>query len=109
MVNARRVYFEVETGYTNDGSETLRLYPSVYVRVTCYPDEIWRLSHENSPTNVRFTKQGVLWPALDGGKPFYIPPNTEVAYSPWLMHRRVDLWGQTGRSLFNSCAESAIW
>jgi len=57
-------------------NETLRLYPNV-------------------PSNVRCTKQGVLWPALDGGKPIYIPPNTQINYRPWLMHRRVDLWGPT--------------
>jgi len=57
-------------------NETLRLYPSV-------------------PANIRCSKQGALWPALDGGKPIYIPPNTQIHYFPWLMHRRVDLWGPT--------------
>lgn len=59
-------------------NETLRLYPSV-------------------PSNIRCSKQGALWPALDGGKPIYIPPNTQVQYSPWLMHRRTDLWGPTAQ------------
>jgi len=46
--------------------------------------------------NVRCTKKGVLWPSTDGGKPIYIPPNTQVYYSAWLVHRREDLWGPTG-------------
>jgi len=57
-------------------NETLRLYPPV-------------------PFNIRYSKQGTVWPAVDGGKPIYIPPNTQISYLPWLMHRRVDLWGPT--------------
>jgi len=55
-------------------NETLRLYPSV-------------------PWNVRCSKEGVVWPALDGGKPIYVPGGTQIHYVPWLMHRRKDLWG----------------
>ncbi|KAF9647903.1 cytochrome P450 [Thelephora ganbajun] len=57
-------------------NETLRLYPNV-------------------PLNLRSTRKGVLWPSVDGGKPIYIPANTQLNYSPWLMHRRTDLWGPT--------------
>ncbi|KIK93852.1 hypothetical protein PAXRUDRAFT_785857 [Paxillus rubicundulus Ve08.2h10] len=50
-------------------NETLRLYPAV------------------------LTTEAQVWPAVNGGKPFYIPPNTMAIYSVLLMHRRKDLWG----------------
>ncbi|KAF8585531.1 cytochrome P450 [Ramaria rubella] len=55
-------------------NETLRLYPPV-------------------PFNVRHSKQSTVWPAKDGGKPWYIPAGIDLPYSVWLMHRRTDLWG----------------
>ncbi|KIJ19741.1 hypothetical protein PAXINDRAFT_67438 [Paxillus involutus ATCC 200175] len=50
-------------------NETLRLYPPV------------------------LSTEAQVWPALNGGKPFYIPPNTMAIYSVFLMQRRKDLWG----------------
>jgi len=61
-----------------------------------------------SPLNVRCSKQGALWLALDGGKPIYIPPNTQINYSPWLMHRRIDLWGPTGMFIMHSHRANVI-
>ncbi|KAI9568647.1 cytochrome P450 [Boletus coccyginus] len=55
-------------------NEVLRLYPPV-------------------PINVRLCTEAQTWPALNGGKSFYIPPNTMTLYSVFLMHRRKDLWG----------------
>ncbi|KAG5719961.1 Cytochrome P450 52A3 [Termitomyces sp. T112] len=55
-------------------NETLRLYPAV-------------------PFNVRTSNKATLWPSKIGGKPFYIPANTKMPYSVFLMHRRTDLWG----------------
>lgn len=55
-------------------NETLRLYPPV-------------------PFNIRTSTEPTVWPGIDGGKPIYIPPNTRVPYSVFLMHRRTDLWG----------------
>ncbi|KAF8892245.1 cytochrome P450 monooxygenase pc-3 [Infundibulicybe gibba] len=55
-------------------NETLRLYPSV-------------------PFNVRTTVKDTVLPNKTGGKPFFIPAQTRVPYSVFLMHRRVDLWG----------------
>ncbi|KAF9236404.1 cytochrome P450 [Melanogaster broomeanus] len=50
-------------------NETLRLYPPVT------------------------STEAQVWPAVKGAKEFYIPPNTMIAYSVFLMHRRKDLWG----------------
>ncbi|KAJ8072723.1 Protein kinase alk2 [Marasmius tenuissimus] len=55
-------------------NEVLRLYPPV-------------------PFNLRQSKEAVVLPGLRGGKPFYIPPQTRIAYSVFIMHRRTDLWG----------------
>ncbi|KAF8590882.1 cytochrome P450 [Ramaria rubella] len=55
-------------------NETLRLYPPV-------------------PFDTRHTKKSTVWPANDGGKPYYIPAGVDVPYSVWSMHRRTDLWG----------------
>ncbi|KAJ3512958.1 hypothetical protein NLJ89_g3229 [Agrocybe chaxingu] len=42
----------------------------------------------------RMSKQATTWPPVKpGGKPFYIPANTRVAYSVMAMQRRKDLWG----------------
>ncbi|KAH0839505.1 cytochrome P450 [Lanmaoa asiatica] len=35
----------------------------------------------------------VVLPAAKGGQPIYVPANTRVPYSVFLMHRRKDLWG----------------
>ncbi|KIJ32051.1 hypothetical protein M422DRAFT_783590 [Sphaerobolus stellatus SS14] len=55
-------------------NETLRLYPPV-------------------PFNVRRSKVATALPARDGGKPYYVPSDVDVPYSPFIMHRRKDLWG----------------
>ncbi|KAI6040657.1 cytochrome P450 [Pisolithus marmoratus] len=55
-------------------NETLRLYPAV-------------------PFNVRTSIEAVTWPGVNGGPPIYIPPNTRIPYTVFLMHRRKDLWG----------------
>ncbi|KAI6033797.1 cytochrome P450 [Pisolithus microcarpus] len=55
-------------------NETLRLYAPV-------------------PLNVRTSTEAVVWPGVNGGPPIYIPPNTLVPYSVFLMQRRKDLWG----------------
>ncbi|KAI6140938.1 cytochrome P450 [Pisolithus thermaeus] len=55
-------------------NETLRLYPPI-------------------PFNVRKSTEAVVWPGVNGGPPIYIPPNTRVPFSVFLMHRRKDLWG----------------
>ncbi|KAI6099104.1 cytochrome P450 [Pisolithus sp. B1] len=55
-------------------NETLRLYAPV-------------------PLNVRTSTEAVVWPGVNGGPPVYIPPNTQVPFSVFLMHRRKDLWG----------------
>lgn len=57
-------------------NETLRLYPAV-------------------PFNLRMSKESpTTWSAIKPGKkPFYIPANTRIVYSVFVMHRRLDLWG----------------
>ncbi|KAG6374897.1 cytochrome P450 [Boletus reticuloceps] len=55
-------------------NEVLRLYPPI-------------------PFNTRSTIEAQIWPAVNGAKPFYIPPNTTTVYAVFLMHRRKDLWG----------------
>ncbi|KAF7291570.1 hypothetical protein HMN09_01248100 [Mycena chlorophos] len=56
-------------------NETMRLYPSV-------------------PFNVRESINATTWPSPDPTKkPIYIPANTQVPYTVFLMHRRKDLWG----------------
>ncbi|KAL5494825.1 hypothetical protein ACEPAI_287 [Sanghuangporus weigelae] len=56
-------------------NETLRLYPPVPFDMR---------SSINATTFVNKTP---------GGKPFYVPPRTQIVYSVFLMHRRTDLWG----------------
>ncbi|KAG8218219.1 cytochrome P450 [Butyriboletus roseoflavus] len=55
-------------------NEVLRLYPPL-------------------PFNLRSSTEAQIWPGLNGGKPIYIPANTRILYSVFLMHRRKDLWG----------------
>ncbi|KAK0184815.1 cytochrome P450 [Armillaria mellea] len=56
-------------------NETLRLYPAV-------------------PFNIRESISATTFPSEDPSeKPFYIPGNTKISYSVFLMHRRKDLWG----------------
>ncbi|KAI6122898.1 cytochrome P450 [Pisolithus croceorrhizus] len=55
-------------------NETLRLYAPV-------------------PLNVRTSTEAVVLPGVNGGPPVYIPPNTQVPFSVFLMQRRKDLWG----------------
>ncbi|KAK0488922.1 cytochrome P450 [Armillaria novae-zelandiae] len=54
-------------------NETLRLYPPV-------------------PGNSRTAKVATTLPNK-GGAPYYVPKDTRVVYSVFLMHRRTDLWG----------------
>ncbi|KAF8332425.1 cytochrome P450 monooxygenase pc-1 [Amanita rubescens] len=57
-------------------NETLRLYPIV-------------------PFNVRDSVNATTWPNPDPTqKPYYIPANTRITYSVFMMQRRKDLWGQ---------------
>ncbi|KAK0214455.1 cytochrome P450 [Armillaria fumosa] len=53
--------------------ETLRLYPPVAV-------------------NARLSKAATTFPKK-GHAPYYVPSNTEVLFSTFLIHRRTDLWG----------------
>ncbi|KAF4588561.1 hypothetical protein EYR40_010114 [Pleurotus pulmonarius] len=56
-------------------NETLRLYPIV-------------------PFNVRSTINPAVWPSLNPHeKPLYIPAQTQICYSVFMMQRRKDLWG----------------
>ncbi|KAL0958726.1 hypothetical protein HGRIS_014056 [Hohenbuehelia grisea] len=40
-----------------------------------------------------YHSQGGLASVKDWREPYYVPPNTMVQYSVWMMHRRTDLWG----------------
>ncbi|EJD37697.1 cytochrome P450 [Auricularia subglabra TFB-10046 SS5] len=65
-------------------NETLRLYPPV-------------------PFNGRATLpgQGIVIPPSPHSvpqQPLYIPPDTNVTFAPFLMHRRKDLWGDDAES-----------
>ncbi|KAF9074680.1 cytochrome P450 [Rhodocollybia butyracea] len=55
-------------------NETLRLYPAVGF-------------------NSRYTKKPIVLPAKNGQPDYYIPAGVKCVYSPFLMHRREDLWG----------------
>jgi len=56
-------------------NETLRLYPVV-------------------PFNLRTSINATTLPSPSpGGKPFYVPPRTNIAYAVFMTHRRKDLWG----------------
>ncbi|KIM77311.1 hypothetical protein PILCRDRAFT_825474 [Piloderma croceum F 1598] len=56
-------------------NETLRLFPPV-------------------PFNVRETTRPTTWPPNNPGeKPYYLPSNSPICYSVWLMHRNKDFWG----------------
>ncbi|KAK0438217.1 cytochrome P450 [Armillaria borealis] len=57
--------------------ETLRLYPPV-------------------PLTARLSRAATTLPKK-GHAPYYIPSNTEVLFSTFLMHRRTDLWGPDGK------------
>ncbi|KIJ66961.1 hypothetical protein HYDPIDRAFT_26376 [Hydnomerulius pinastri MD-312] len=56
-------------------NETLRLFPAV-------------------PFNIRESIKATTFPSSNPSKkPYYVPGNTSVSYSVFLMHRRKDLWG----------------
>ncbi|KAF8147490.1 cytochrome P450 [Crassisporium funariophilum] len=56
-------------------NEVLRLYPPV-------------------PFNSRMSCKAAIWTSkTPGSKPYYVPANTRVFYSVFIMHRRTDLWG----------------
>jgi cytochrome P450 len=56
-------------------NETLRLYPPV-------------------PINARASINPTTFPPTSpGGKPLFIPANSQFLYSVFIMHRRKDLWG----------------
>ncbi|KZV77483.1 cytochrome P450 [Peniophora sp. CONT] len=56
-------------------NETLRLYPSV-------------------PFNMRYATRDVVWQPPNGnGDPLFVPKDTACVFTPFLMHRREDLWG----------------
>ncbi|CAK5275913.1 unnamed protein product [Mycena citricolor] len=57
-------------------NETLRMYPPV-------------------PVDGRTSKKATTWPVASPGLPLYVPANTKIIYSVFLMHRRTDLWGPT--------------
>ncbi|KAL9709406.1 Protein kinase alk2 [Leucoagaricus gongylophorus] len=45
----------------------------------------------------RNTNKSVIVAPSSGSVPLYIPANTTVLYSVFLMHRRTDLWGPDGK------------
>ncbi|KAG1740348.1 cytochrome P450 [Suillus lakei] len=55
-------------------NETLRLYPPV-------------------PFNFKTSREGTVLPTANGGNPMFVPAETLVIYSVFMMHRRKDLWG----------------
>ncbi|KAG2139717.1 cytochrome P450 [Suillus clintonianus] len=55
-------------------NETLRLYPPV-------------------PFNFKTSCEATVLPAVNGGSPMFVPADTLVIYSVFVMHRRKDLWG----------------
>jgi len=55
-------------------NEVIRLYPPI-------------------PFNVRLSTEGSVLPAVNGGKPLYVPPNTTIVWCNFLIQRREDLWG----------------
>ncbi|KAL0949002.1 hypothetical protein HGRIS_009101 [Hohenbuehelia grisea] len=55
-------------------------------------NEVLRL-YTPVPLNVRTSRKATLWPSKTGGKPIYVPAGTKIPYSPFIMHRRTDLWG----------------
>jgi len=56
-------------------NETLRLFPPV-------------------PFDVRSTREATVWPSkVPGGAPLYIPSDTPVIYSAFIMHRWKPFWG----------------
>ncbi|KAJ7095943.1 cytochrome P450 [Mycena belliarum] len=56
-------------------NEAMRLFPSV-------------------PFNIRQSVNATTWPSpTPGEKPIYIPANTQLLYSVFMMHRRKELWG----------------
>ena len=50
------------------------------------------------PFNFRYSTRDVIWPALAGSRPFFIPAGTRCVYSVFAMHRRTDLWGPDGNT-----------
>ncbi|KAK0184280.1 cytochrome P450 monooxygenase pc-1 [Armillaria mellea] len=57
--------------------ETLRLYPPV-------------------PVTARLSRAATTLPKKEHA-PYYVPSNTEVLFSTFLIHRRTDLWGPDGK------------
>jgi hypothetical protein len=57
-----------------------------------------RIPSEKIPPNGKRTSiNATTWPATTpGGPPLYVPANTKVVYTVFLMHRRKDLWGPDG-------------
>jgi len=56
-------------------NETMRLFPAV-------------------PSNIRSNVRATTLPSsVPGGKPYYVPANSEVAYSVMAMQRSKDIWG----------------
>lgn len=52
----------------------------------------------NLTAPLRYSNKATVWPSLiPRGKPFYIPANTRILYSVFVMHRSRDLWGPDGK------------